>query len=242
MSKSLTTEYKTVMQEEVPDLWARIEASLPEKDLSNKVVSIEEARGKKVAELETKRKKNKKIMKFVYSMSGVAVAGIAIAVLIPFIADSNARNNAAIKAAQSKEFFAAGDAGSSNKSENAVISEMALADSEAAESYDDYAYRADVVAGGIAEPGVTVNDAVTTESDSAILTDCQGVTIEYLGNTKVSGIAVTKVKVTECESNPELEGMTLYVDNIEDAESVDGEIFDLTLDMQIDGVNIYSID
>ena len=241
MSKSLTTEYKTVMQEEVPDLWARIEASLPEKDLSNKVVSIEEARGKKVAELETKRKKNKKIMKFVYSMSGVAVAGIAIAVLIPFIADSNARNNAAIKATQSKQSFASDNAGSS-KSENAFVNEMALADTEAEESYDDYAYRADVVAGGIAEPGVTVNDAVTTESDSALLTDCQGVTIEYLGNTKVSGIAVTKVKVTECESNPELEGMTLYVDNIEDAESVDGEIFDLTLDMQIDGVNIYSID
>lgn len=60
MSKSLTTEYKTVMQEEVPDLWARIEASLPEKELSKKVVSIEEARDKKVAELETKRKKNKK--------------------------------------------------------------------------------------------------------------------------------------------------------------------------------------
>lgn len=241
MSKSLTTEYKTVMQEEVPDLWARIEASLPEKELSKKVVSIEEARDKKVAELETKRKKNKKIMKFVYSMSGVAVAGIAIAVLIPFIADSNARNNAAIKATQSKESFAADNAGS-NKSENAFVNEMALADTEAEESYDDYAYRADVVAGGIAEPGVTVNDAVTTESDSALLTDCQGVTIEYLGNTKVSGIEVAKIKVTECESNPELEGMTLYVDNIEDAESVDGEIFDLTLDVQIDGVNIYSID
>ncbi len=247
MSKSLTTQYKTVMQEEVPDLWARIEASLPEKEISNKVVSITEAKenikelqaDKKKAELETKRKKNKKIVKFVYSMSGVAVAGIAIAILIPFIADSNARNNAAFQAAKSKETFTSsstkGDKESDTMAES--IAEEAAADLGVNDDVD-YDYRSDAVAGAFGEPEMALTDSDMVN----LLSDYEGVTFEYLGEKKISGRSVCEIIVIECQSNPELKDQILYVNDMKDADTGVEYTYDLYLDTLIDGMSIYSLE
>ena len=83
MNKSLEYEYKHNMQTDIPDLWARIDASLPEKVISfesktdslnaNDIVKITDAKSK------NKKKKNKAV----YYISGVAAACLAGAVIIP---------------------------------------------------------------------------------------------------------------------------------------------------------------
>lgn len=260
MSKSLTDEYKIVMQEEVPDLWARIEASLPEKNLNNdlnkkdlninkscnNVIDISEVRDKKTDTLELKRKKNKKIMKFVYSMSGVAVAGIAIAILIPFISDSNDRTKAALQANKTKDFYVSDNAkDTTSKSEAAVTvaADEATINSDSNYEFEDYSSRADQAA-GISEETTILDGYDNSEAvndETGLLNYYKDVTFEYLGEAKMGNIKVYEIMVIECNDNPELLGLVIYVDDIKGLETEDVSTYDLSLVETVDGVNIYSL-
>lgn len=110
MSKNLETEYKNLINTDIPDLWARIEAALPEKNIQNgnatvtsgdnlinystgNVNSVEDpvqfrhikkSYNDQLSGKSANPKKKRK--KFNYALwSGVAVACIAVGILIPVL-------------------------------------------------------------------------------------------------------------------------------------------------------------
>lgn len=96
MSKNLENEYKDLMNKEIPDLWARIESSLPEKNnkVSEKIAENISSRSdrnigaipnKSVIEYNRGRKKKKwyKNPKVLSICGAAAAAVLAIAIMLP---------------------------------------------------------------------------------------------------------------------------------------------------------------
>lgn len=93
MSKNLEQEYKLHIETEIPDLWARIESSLPEKN----VTPVAEDTAKVVEFNNIKTKKKKKLnAKVVTIASGVMVAGLAGLIILPSLFNGSLRSNDAV--------------------------------------------------------------------------------------------------------------------------------------------------
>lgn len=240
MSKSLVEEYKVQMQADIPDLWARIEASLPEKELNiekshevdNSQIAnvVDFAEAKKNAEKtkevaaskkKEKQKKSTKFRKVMYSLSGVAVAGIAMLIVLPFINDSR------VSDATQYEAVAADDSGekssTSKKDKKSQNMDEIYADASAmaeesamATDCDEAIYsgsRAD------AEGLYSTTDNALEEFDSdevaEFLSSYEGVTCEFVSVDRVSGKYLYEVEVTACESDDKLAGNIIYIESDE---------------------------
>ena len=80
MSKRLEEEYKKMIEGEVPDLWARIESNLPEKNV---------APSEPEPVLQTPEKKKPVIFRVLPWVGGVMAAAVILMIAIPAAVISN---------------------------------------------------------------------------------------------------------------------------------------------------------
>lgn len=134
MSKDLENEYKALMDSDVPDLWARIEAGIDEKNLSGNVYSADH-RTQNVKKRSAKKR-------FHYGVWGtVAAACLCVAVAVPVmmqVSKGKINNMTAVPEAAAENF----DAGyvqddAAVKSADTDLLNNALEDSVAMEAEND---------------------------------------------------------------------------------------------------------
>jgi len=236
MSKSLTEEYKVQMQKDIPDLWARIEASLPEKDLNinNNSEKVEADSNvveftAKDASKDVKKKKNKKNVKLrrmIYSMSGVAVAGIAIAILIPFISDDRISNSINAKADSVAQESSKSDRSSKSDKTPAAEAESADEAMEVSEYFTGVkgdskltfapieSYRNEMNSATDAEAAAQ-DESVDSISPEAYeySSEYTGVTYKYVSYDVVDDKYYYEVEVIKCDSDDDLVGHTLTIES-----------------------------
>lgn len=255
MSKNLVEEYKVQMQADIPDLWARIEASLPEKELKieekascmeskaddSNVVSFDDAK-KKVKKTQNK---TAKMRKWIYTLSGVAVAGIAMLIVLPFVRDSRIENatqsmvseEAKVKSGSKKsdkakeDLYMLGDATAADESSGATGGSFAETINN-----DIDAYVQDT------RDVMTSADMAETEEEVAIDIVYSGVTCELVSVDKSLGKYLYEVRVSACESDEDLIDDTIYIESKSSIfDSEDEIIVDLAFEKDVDGKSIYSI-
>lgn len=90
MSKSLEYEYKSYIESDIPDIWARIESSLPEKNVSADEDASQSAQVQTtVAEFVKERKKKKSRAKIVSISCGILAACAAAVIVMPAVLSGN---------------------------------------------------------------------------------------------------------------------------------------------------------
>lgn len=86
MSKNLENEYRQHMNTEIPDLWARIESALPEKNNDSTEKIVEFSNKSNVKNVVKKKKTKAKVISIV---SGLVVAAAAAVIIIPSVLNGN---------------------------------------------------------------------------------------------------------------------------------------------------------
>lgn len=155
MSKNLEKEYSQYIDQQIPDLWNRIEAALPEKNVAKTVTetidnNIDNKTDDKIVKFEKANKKAKKPnTKIISIFSGIAVAMIAGIVIVPTILNNSGLKSETAATSAREESISNKDnnkKSSKNKDKNMYLdaamtndAECATAD-EAVESDDYTAY------------------------------------------------------------------------------------------------------
>ncbi len=89
MSKKLEEEYKSMVASEVPDLWDRIEKSLPEKAPAK----VKEASGETAKPAGKNKKKKPVIVRILPWAGGIAAAAVITLILLPVFLSANKAKN-----------------------------------------------------------------------------------------------------------------------------------------------------
>lgn len=228
MSKNLEEEYKSMIAQDIPDIWDRIENALPEKVSVQKENSQED----KVVSFK-KWYQNKKII----TMCGTfAAACLAIAIIVPTVfATRNAKKNDAIE--NSKALV------------NADISEKPFAPAdnngakfeacdEVSEGEDDRAMDSTAKNDSIAAPGANAADTKGMDENAAGVKKEDGITnVEYI-TFKVESVEDDSVVCEVVGDYGQVSnGDKIIIDSIND-DMVLGDIYVLELEYVefIDGI------
>lgn len=126
MSKRLDEEYKKMIASEVPDLWDRIEAKLPEKQaVSKQAETTETGTGTeevKTAEAKTTGKKKPVIFKILPWIGVATAAALVLVIALPAILISNFSKKAALNATATP-MYEANDMGATVAEETQAVGE-----------------------------------------------------------------------------------------------------------------------
>lgn len=140
MSKNFEEEYKALANEELPDLWNRIEAGLTPKNTA----LLEEETDKQIV-----KEKEKKVISFFYRHRTAAAAALCAVVIIPAVIVLG-------RTGRSKSWESADESAPEDMNHSVTWDEAAAVAEEAAEeAVDDSAEEAaDLTAGEMAEGGI----------------------------------------------------------------------------------------
>lgn len=253
MSKNLVDEYKVQMQADIPDLWARIEASLPEKEL--KIDNVQANNNVVVLAPEKKKKeKQKKAMlrKMIYSFSGVAVAAIALLVVLPFFEDSRAYDKSELAIESNHKSQDKSSKSKKDKDKNAATNYVVAEEATASTATDDIPEVGYAGSKGDVD-GTFINESTETaealqdyeyEAEFEYSSSYSGVTCDVISVEPSGDRYVYKVEVTACKSEKELAGKIIYIETKEDiletGKEIECDIF--LIEVEGDDKCIYSID
>lgn len=215
MSKNFEEEYKALANEELPDLWNRIEAGLTPKNTA----LLEEKADKQII-------KGKKVISFFYKYRTAVAAAVCAVVIIPAVIVLG-------RTGRSKSWESADESAPADMNYSVARDEAAAVAEEAAEEVmDDSAEEtADFAAGERAEGGIT-NMAQAKSYDMAEdaaedLMENAGKRMEDKENQKVSSAGAVKE-----ESREDAGAVTIYKDVVvkvteitEETVSTDKNIF-----------------
>lgn len=242
MSRNLENEYREMMHQDLPDLWARIEAALPEKVsateesfiIDNTVSNTENIVSEKNTVTE-KKSVAEKIAAFprskFYKYTGIAAACIVGALVIPVVL----LNNSAMSDNSALETESV--AGSSSEDYYDVESSCQSVDSW--DDYDGYAEESAPAEAPDSMEDVVTNDTTAQESvrsetaePEEEVTGADGVSEDIYGQAYTGELLITEILY---DANGEFFGYLAEVVELEEANEID---YDYSADMFI-GESIY---
>lgn len=173
MSKQLETEYKNYIQMETPDLWDRIEASLPEREQEP-----ERPVSDTVVTTQIQRKRNRKHTKAIL-YSGLAAAVLGFVVLPATLGDSGITKNAS----ESSTSLSTGTTDMADVAGNTMVEEAPVGDAAEepvakAEVTEEQAAKAEATEGEAAAEEAVSDMQEAASADIGVAQDIENVEIE----------------------------------------------------------------